>query len=87
MLYSGTIGSGAIGKLLATNVNIYTSDMPRAEIESHLATLDVDPDFLTLDDQEVISAAQLKLKPPFDLLYQYLLDIGWILRLEMPASP
>jgi hypothetical protein len=35
----------------------------------------------------VISAAQLKLKPPFDLLYQYLLDIGWILRLEMPASP
>ncbi len=76
----------AIGKLFATNVRIYASEMPRAEVESHLATLGVDPDFLTLESQEMVSAAQLKLKPPFDLLYQYLLDIGWILPLEMPAE-
>jgi hypothetical protein len=70
-----------IGRLFADNVKIYAYPMHPAAFRAHLQSAGVEVPSVSLDEVALITASGLHFESPLGLLYQYLLEVGWILGL------
>ena len=68
----------ATGKLFANNVKIYVHPMRFTDFKKHLKTTGMDPDFVAVTGDGLISANDLEFRLPLGLLYHYVLEAGWI---------
>jgi hypothetical protein len=70
-----------IGRLFADNVKIYAASMEPAAFQSHLRSAGVHVPAVSFDGFGLITANNLRFESPLGLLYQYLLEVGWIIGL------
>ncbi|MGI9331288.1 MAG: TonB-dependent receptor [Gammaproteobacteria bacterium] len=68
----------ATGKLLADNVRIYAHAMPAEAFNRHLDSAKDAALHVRRPDSGEVTTENLDIEPPVSLLYQYLLDAGWI---------
>jgi hypothetical protein len=71
----------AIGKLFANNVKIYVHPMSRTDFIEHLKTTNLDANFVTVSGDGPVSIHDIEFRLPLGLLYQYVLEAGWIVSL------
>lgn len=72
-----------LGKLLATNVRLYVYPMPLAPFRAAVVGTAIAREELIPADPatNLVTALDLRPRPPLDHLYRYLLDAGWIVPL------
>lgn len=70
-----------IGRLFADNVKIYAAPMPSVAFQAHLRGAGVEPKCVSSAETEVVTVETLRFESPLGLLYEYLLEVGWILGL------
>ena len=68
----------ATGKLYADEVRIYVQPMPPADCASHLASVELDPDWVTIPTDQVVTINNLEFRGPTRLLHRYLIEAGWV---------
>jgi hypothetical protein len=71
----------ATGKLFADNVKIYVHAMNSTDFSRHLQATNLDVDFVSVTGEDPISIHDIKFSLPIGLLYQYVLEAGWIVDL------
>ncbi len=71
----------ATGKLFANNVKIYVHPMSRTDFIEHLKTTNLDANFVTVSGDGPVSIHDIEFRLPLGLLYQYVLEAGWIVSL------
>jgi len=76
----------ALGRLLAENVKLYSFPMQVDTCQRLLAEAGIPPVELEGDTRGWVTADRIKLDPPVDHLYRYLLDAGWVVGLEPPET-
>jgi hypothetical protein len=68
----------AVGRLFADNVKIYGYPMEPAAFRSHLQSTGMDMPSVSFEGSALVTANGLRFESPLGLLYQYLLEVGWI---------
>ena len=68
----------AAGRLFADNVKLLAVPMGRAAVVEHLTALGLDGELPPLGSADPVTANDLPLRPPLDLLLRYLLEMGWV---------
>jgi hypothetical protein len=68
----------AVGRLFADNVKIYGYPMEPAAFRAHLQSAAMDMPSVSFEDAALVTASGLRFESPLGLLYQYLLEVGWI---------
>jgi hypothetical protein len=71
----------ATGKLFANNVRIYVHAMSADEFTDHLKATSLNMDFVRLTGDGPITTKDIEFSLPLGLLYQYVLEAGWIVDL------
>jgi hypothetical protein len=78
----------ATGKLYANGVRIYVQPMSAADCRSHLDSVGLDPDWVTLpSNTDEVTIENLKFSGPTRLLHHYLLEAGWVEELALCSLP
>jgi hypothetical protein len=73
----------ATGKLYANGVRIYVQPMSASDCRSHLNSVGLAPDWVTLPpDTERVTIDNLEFGGPTRLLHRYLLEAGWVEQLN-----
>ena len=73
----------ATGKLYANGVRIYVQPMSAADCRSHLNSVGLAPDWVTLPpDTDRVTIDNLEFGGPTRLLHRYLLEAGWVEQLN-----
>jgi hypothetical protein len=72
----------ALGRLLAENVRIYVFPMPATIFRQRLADVGLDAQLFFAGGDGPVTARQIRIPPPIDHLYTYLLESGWVLPVE-----
>jgi hypothetical protein len=74
----------ATGKLYANGVRIYVQPMTADNCRSHLDSVGLDPDWVTLPpDTDQVTIHNLEFGGPTRLLHRYLLEAGWVDELQL----
>ena len=73
----------ATGKLYANDVKLYVQSMPLADFRLHLESVDLDPEWVVMTDgSDTVSIHNLTFRGPLRLLQQYLMESGWVEKLD-----
>jgi len=77
----------ASGKLYANGVRIYVQPMTAADCRSHLDSVGLDQDWVTLPtDTDRVTITNLQFSGPTRLLHHYLIEAGWVEELNLAAG-
>lgn len=68
----------ATGRLFTDDVKIYVHPMKRENFYTHLESSRIDPNWVSVGGDDMIRLSDLEFRPPTNLLYQYVLEAGWI---------
>jgi len=68
----------ATGKLLANNVKIFGHAMPAEAFNNHLSSAGEAADHIRRPESGMVTTDKLEMEPPIGLLYEYLIEAGWI---------
>jgi len=68
----------ATGRLFSDDVKIYVHPMKRENFYAHLESSEIDPNWVSVGGGDLIRLADLEFRPPTNLLYQYVLEAGWV---------
>jgi|SRR5688572_8815974 len=76
----------ALGRLFAVDVKIYVYPMKADAFRRALDGAGIPLDTIRVPGGEWVTAREIRPEPPPAYLYQYLLEEGWIVALQPPAS-
>ena len=68
----------AIGRLFSDNVKVYVHDMDASAFKTHLASFSTDTSVVLVSDDAHVSIDNLRFKPPFNSLFQFLSESGLV---------
>ncbi len=72
----------ATGKLYADEVRIYVQPMSHSDCASHLASVELDPDWVSIPTDTQVTVNNLEFRGPTRLLHRYLIEAGWVEELD-----
>jgi hypothetical protein len=72
----------ATGKLYADAVRIYVQPMSPEDCRSHLASVELAPDWVSFPSDTDVTLNNLRFSGPTRLLHHYLLEAGWVEELD-----
>ena len=68
----------ATGRLFTNDVKIYVHPMKKENFYKHIESSEIDPNWISVGGNDLIALADLEFRPPTSLLYQYVMEAGWV---------
>ena len=68
----------ATGRLFTNDVKLYVHPMKSENFYKHIESSEIDPNWISVGGNALISLGDLEFRPPTNLLYEYVREAGWV---------